>query len=270
MLPLKDHNPTILTPYVTYALEVINTAVMLYQLTLPPVAQQVFAIQHGFIPARIAQLNNPQAKLVVPVMQEAEVNGQRVAQKVGQVQFAGSPGAIIVSALTCMFLHGGLMHLAGNMWFLFIFGNNIEDRLGHWLYLGFYLVGGLLATACHWAYDPNSAVPVVGASGAVSTILGAYAVTFPKATVSTLIFFGIITVIEVPAILWLLIWLGGQFISAFQAQDLGVAVWAHIGGFAAGAILMPILSFGAPPPGVSWADEIKRHFDFTSAPDDRR
>jgi len=271
MLPLKDHNPTILTPFVTYALVVINSLIMLYVATLSPIEQQTFAIRHGFIPARIAQLDTPQAKLEVDLVQMAELpNQQQVQQKVGQVVLNADPGAIILSVFTCMFLHGGWMHLIGNMWFLFIFGNNIEDRLGHWLYLGFYLVGGLLATACHWAYDPQSSVPVIGASGAVSTILGAYAVTFPKATVSTLIFFGFITIIEVPAILWLLIWLGGQLTDAFFARDLGVAVWAHIGGFAAGALLMPILSFGAPPPGVSWSDEIKRHFDFTTPPDERR
>lgn len=271
MLPLKDHNPTILTPFVTYALVVINALVMLYLASLGPLEQQTFAIRHGFIPARIAQLDTPQAKLEVDLVQMAELpNRQQVQQKVGQVVLNAEPGSIILSVFTCMFLHGGWMHLIGNMWFLFIFGNNIEDRLGHWLYLGFYLVGGLLATACHWAYDPQSAVPVVGASGAVSTILGAYAVTFPKATVSTLIFFGIFTIIEVPAIVWLLIWLGGQLTDAFFARDLGVAGWAHIGGFAAGALLMPILSFGAPPPGVSWSDEIKRHFDFTTPPDERR
>ncbi len=269
MLPLKDHNPTILTPFVTYALVVINSLVMLYAAMLSPLEQQTFAIRHGFIPARIAQLDTPQAKLEVDLMQ-LDDNGQQAPKKVGQVVLNANPGAIILSVFTCMFLHGGWMHLIGNMWFLFIFGNNIEDRLGHWLYLGFYLVGGLLATACHWAYDPHSTMPVIGASGAVSTILGAYAVTFPKATVSTLIFFGFITIIEVPAILWLLIWLGGQLTDAFFARDLGVAVWAHIGGFAAGALLMPILSFGAPPPGVSWSDEIKRHFDFTTPPDERR
>ncbi len=105
-------------------------------------------------------------------------------------------------------------------------------------------------------------VPVVGASGAVATILGAYAVTFPGATISTLIFFGFITVIEIPALVWLGIWLVGQLLSAFFQQDLGVAVWAHIGGFAAGVILMPILSFGAPPPGSSWQEEFKKHFNF--------
>ena len=95
-------------------------------------------------------------------------------------------------------------------------------------------------------------MPVIGASGAVATILGAYAVTWPKATVSTLVFFGFVTIVEIPALLWLGIWFGGQLVDAVINRDLGVAVWAHIGGFVAGAMLMPILSFGAPPPGSSW------------------
>jgi membrane associated rhomboid family serine protease len=263
MLPLKDHNPTFHTSFVTYALVAINVLVMLGVSMLSPTAQQQFVIEHGFVPARIAQLSNPNLQVQVPIEAQVVVeNGRLVERPVKHVTLAAAPLAIFASLFSTMFIHGGWMHLAGNMWFLFIFGNNIEDRLGHVLYLLFYLIGGLLATACHWAYDPQSMIPVVGASGAVSTILGAYAVTYPKATISTLIFFGFITIVEVPALLWLGIWLGGQLVSAVLQQDVGVAVWAHIGGFAAGAILMPILSFGAPPPGSSWHEEIRKHFSF--------
>jgi membrane associated rhomboid family serine protease len=263
MLPLKDHNPTFHTSFVTYALVAINVLVMLGVSMLSPVDQQQFVIEHGFIPARIAQLSNPNLQVQVPIEAEVVVqNGRLVQRPVKHVALAAAPASIFASLMSTMFIHGGWMHLAGNMWFLFIFGNNIEDRLGHVLYLLFYLVGGLLATACHWAYDPASVIPVVGASGAVSTILGAYAVTYPKATISTLVFFGFVTIVEIPALLWLGIWLAGQFASAFFQQDLGVAVWAHIGGFAAGAILMPILSFGSPPPGSSWQEEIRKHFSF--------
>jgi membrane associated rhomboid family serine protease len=260
MFPLKDHNPTYGTPYVTYLLIAINTAVMVWLSTLGPLAGPEALFRYGFIPARIAQLSNPQV-LEVPVVME--VPG-RLPQRqiVKKIQLPPSRTLIFMSLLTTMFMHGGWMHLAGNMWFLHLFGNNIEERLGHLPYLGFYFTGGLLATACHWAYDPASTIPVVGASGAVSTILGAYAVTYPAATISTVIFFGIITVVEVPALVWLGLWLGGQFLEAFMSRDLGVAVWAHIGGFAAGAILMPILSFGAPPPGSSWQEEVKKHFSF--------
>jgi membrane associated rhomboid family serine protease len=244
MLPLKDHNPTYTVPLVTYALVAINTLVMLYVSLLSPTEQQVFTIRHGFIPARVAQLNRPPVENVeVPLVELVQLpTGQIARRVVGQVALPNNGTAVAASLLTCMFLHGGWMHLVGNMWFLWIFGNNIEDRLGHVLYVGFYLAGGLIATACHWFYNPASSVPVVGASGAVSTILGAYAVTYPRATVSTIVFFGFITIVEVPAIAWLLIWLGGQLASAVSAQDLGVAVWAHIGGFVAGAVLMPVLS----------------------------
>jgi membrane associated rhomboid family serine protease len=263
MFPLKDHNPTFTTPFVTYALVAINTLVWLWMVTLSPLEQQELVIEHGFIPARVAQLNNPQMKLEVPIVEQVVgPNGQPQLKPIKTVKIEPMAGSVVASAFSCMFMHGGWMHLIGNMWFLFIFGNNIEDRLGHVTYLIFYLVGGLLATACHWAYDPASQMPVVGASGAVSTILGAYAVTYPRATVSTLIVFGFITVIEVPALLWLGIWLGGQLFDAFLQRDLGVAVWAHIGGFAAGALLMPILSFGTPPPGSSWQEELKKHFSF--------
>jgi membrane associated rhomboid family serine protease len=269
MLPLKDHNPATRTSFVTYALVAVNTLVMLWLSAMGPAAQQQFLIEHGFIPARIAQLTNPNLQIKVPLEAEVAVqDGRLVPRPVKEVTLAPAAGAILASLLSTMFIHGGWMHLAGNMWFLWIFGNNIEDRLGHVLYLLFYLVGGLLATACHWAYDPHSAIPVVGASGAVSTILGAYAVTYPKATISTLVFFGFITIVEIPALLWLGIWLGGQLLSAFFQQDLGVAVWAHIGGFAAGAFLMPILSFGSPPPGSSWREEIAKHFSF-GAPEER-
>jgi membrane associated rhomboid family serine protease len=264
MIPLYDHNPTHRTPYVTILLIAINTAVMVWLTTLSPIEQQVAAVEHGFIPARIAQLGNPR-NLEVPIHEVVAVRDglgrqQPALRVVDKINLPPSRMQIFGSVLTTMFMHGGWMHLVGNMWFLWIFGNNVEDRLGHVLYAVFYLVGGLLATASHWAYDPASLTPVIGASGAASTILGAYAVTWPKATVTTLIFFGFITTVEIPALVWLGIWFGGQLLDAFANRDLGVAVWAHIGGFVAGAILMPILSFGAPPPGSTWSEEVKKHF----------
>jgi membrane associated rhomboid family serine protease len=267
MIPLFDHNPTERRAYVTYALIAINAVVMVWLASLSPLGRQEAALKHGFIPARIAQLENKRV-LEVPIQEVVAVRDQRgdparAVRDVGKVSLSPTPTKIFGSMLTTMFMHGGWMHLIGNMWFLWIFGNNVEDRLGHLLYLVFYLVGGILATACHWAYNPGSLTPVVGASGAVAAVLGAYAVTWPRATVTTLIFFGFITMIEIPALVWLGLWLGGQLLDAVLNRDLGVAVWAHIGGFVAGACLMPILSFGAPPPDGSWAEEIKKHFSFT-------
>jgi membrane associated rhomboid family serine protease len=263
MIPLYDHNPIQRTPLVTLLLIAINTAVMVWLAGLSPADQQMAAIRHGFIPARIAQLSNGQ-NLDVPVKEVVVVRddlgrAHPELRVVDNVNLSPSRAQILGSVLTTMFMHGGWMHLIGNMWFLWIFGNNVEDRLGHFLYLGFYLVGGFLATASHWAYDPASITPVVGASGAVSTILGAYAVTWPKATVTTLIFFGIITMIEIPALAWLGIWFGGQLLDAFVSRDLGVAVWAHIGGFVAGALLMPILTYGSPPASQKPAED-DQHF----------
>ena len=177
-----------------------------------------------------------------------------------------SRGACWHRSLTCMFLHGGWMHLAGNMWFLWIFGNNIEDRLGH-VALSRFLPGrrtaghGLplgLRSASAGAGDRRQRRGV-DHSGRLCRHL-------PKATVSTLVFFGFITIIEVPAHP-----VAGDLArrtigsTPSLQRDLGVAVWAHIGGFAAGALLMPILSFGSPPPGSSWHEEVKKHFDFHPA-----
>ena len=271
MIPLHDHNPTFGTPFVTFALIAVNALVMLWLATLSPEQQNVAAVEHGFIPARIAQLTNP-VPLEVPIKEAVVVHDQFGRQAtqvrtVGKISLPAARGAIFFSILTTMFMHGGWMHLIGNMWFLWIFGNNVEDRLGHALYLGFYLVGGFLATASHWAYNPASTVPVIGASGAVATILGAYAVTWPRARVTTLVFLGFfITTVEIPAILWLGIWLGGQLLEAGMSRDLGVAVWAHIGGFAAGALLMPILTYGSHPPSGTANDD----YDNRDAPRDFR
>jgi membrane associated rhomboid family serine protease len=274
LLPLKDDNPSARTPYVTYGLIAINLAVMLWMSQYSSIEEHVAFAEYGFIPARIAQLGDPNLVVNVPLDTEPPGRERQRFLPVGRpvqvqvVRLEPVRGQIMATIITTMFLHAGWLHVLGNMWFLWIFGNNVEDRLGPFLFLPFYLVGGLLATACHWAYDPHSTIPVIGASGAVATVLGAYAVTFPKASVRTLVFLGVITIINVPALLWLGLWFGGQLFNAFFLdKDLTVAVWAHIGGFVAGAFLMPILSFGSPPPGSSWEEELKKHFSFT--PPDR-
>ncbi|MBI3836834.1 MAG: rhomboid family intramembrane serine protease [Planctomycetia bacterium] len=264
MLPLYDDNPTVRTPYVSYGLIAINLAVMLWLSQLSQLNEQVEVIKHGFVPQRIQQFSNPKLIVQVPVELEAPQGDFRFAGQrppVEAVQLDPVPVQILASLLTSMFLHGGWLHVLGNMWFLWIFGNNVEDRLGPVIYFVFYLVGGLLATASHWAYDPSSTIPVIGASGAVATILGAYAVTFPKAKVHTLLFIGIVTTFEMPALVWLGLWFGGELVQAvFIGKDLTVAVWAHIGGFLAGVLLMPILSFRGPPPGDSWHEEVSKNF----------
>lgn len=254
MFPFADNNPTHRTPVVTYALILANVLAFLWFWQLEEPQQIAVTFNYGFMPARIDQLQQPQV-LDVPVgepkLEQIGLFQVRPAQLV--VQLPPDPAAIYRSLFTCMFLHGSWMHLLGNMWFLYLFGNNIEDRLGHFLFPIFYLAGGLLATAAHYAMYSDSTVPVIGASGAVAAVLGAYAVTYPFARVHTLVFlFIIITVVDLPALVVLGFWFLGQLISFYGEVRLnmsgGVAFLAHIGGFVAGALAMPVLSALVPHP----------------------
>jgi membrane associated rhomboid family serine protease len=157
------------------------------------------------------------------------------------------------TVLSSIFMHGGWLHLIFNMWFLWIFGDNVEDRLGHGRYLVLYLAAGAVASVVHVFANPFSTIPTVGASGAIAGVLGAYFVTYPRARVTTLIpIFVFIHIAELPAWLVLGMWFALQFLSGSlalgttQASAGGVAWWAHIGGFAAGILLMPLLSVGRP------------------------
>jgi len=149
---------------------------------------------------------------------------------------AHSDGKIVLLAvLVTMFLHGSIPHLFGNMLFLWVFGNNVEERAGWWRYLLLYLVGGLVATAAHVAVDPSSTVPIVGASGAIATVMGAYVVLWPRARVKTLVVIGPILLRKVQALWLLLIWFGQQFL--LVGADSGIAWAAHVGGFTFGALV---------------------------------
>jgi membrane associated rhomboid family serine protease len=153
-----------------------------------------------------------------------------------------SGGATWYTPLTSMFMHGGWLHLIGNMWFLWVFGNNIEDSMGHFRFLIFYLLCGLLAAGTQVVVQPSSAIPMVGASGAISAVMGAYIVLYPRVKVHMLIFLGIfVTTIKVPAVYMLGYWFFLQIIGgipALASESGGVAFWAHAGGFIAGAILI--------------------------------
>lgn len=217
MFPLRDDAPRTGTPTVTYCLIAINVAVFLYQVSLffeAPRAEDLFVMSFGAVPAKISLALD------------------------GRYSFAEG----LLPIFTSMFLHGGLMHLAGNMWFLWIFGDNVEDELGSGWYLTFYLLCGVLASAAHYATDPFSTIPTVGASGAISGVMGAYMMRFPFARITTLIpLFVIFTTVELPALALLAYWFLIQFISGAAetgAEGGGVAWWAHIGGFAAGAALI--------------------------------
>lgn len=206
--PLRDDNPRSRFPALTVAIIVANAAVWLYELSMGDQFLAQFFFQAGAIPARFTGV----AVVAVPDAYPA--------------------AATLVSS---MFMHGGWMHILSNMWFLWVFGDNVEEFFGPLVFLLFYLLTGLAATATHIVFEAGSTVPVVGASGAVSGVLGAYAVLFPRARVYTYIWIIIIIrTFHLPAWIFLGLWIGMQF---FSLGDSGVAWWAHIGGFAAGALI---------------------------------
>ncbi len=210
MLPIGDefHGRT-RTPYVTYALVAINVAIFLYELFLPDRMLTEFIYQWGVIPAEIS-------------------NQQR-----------------LFTLISSMFLHGGWLHLIGNMLFLYVFGDNIEDTMGHVRFLLFYIVCGLGAGLAQVLINPASQIPLIGASGAIAGVLGAYLVLCPHGRIRTLLFLGAFGFVRlIPAWVMLGYWIVLQFISGFMALGVrteetgGVAFWAHIGGFVLGAVLV--------------------------------
>ena len=234
MIPLRDNIPSRTIPFVNYLLIAISALVFFAQLTEAQGDASLIE-QYGMIPARVME---PDRRIEV-------IDEERVRTPVGvmarQVRrpAAGAAVPAIFTLLTCIFLHGGWMHFLGNMWFLFIFGDNVEDRFGHFGYLLFYLLCGVVASIAHLMSGPGSTVPTIGASGAIAAVMGAYFLLYPRAKVMTLIpivFF--FHVIVMPAPLFLGIWFLIQFFQGAFAlsgpQAAGVAWWAHIGGFVAG------------------------------------
>jgi membrane associated rhomboid family serine protease len=215
VLPLSDHNPRRTAPVVNSLLIAANVLMFLWEMSLGYDIEPVLA-HVAFVPARFWY-----APALVPSL---------------------------FSALVSMFLHGGWLHLGGNMLYLWIFGDNIEDRLGHFRYLLFYLACGFAATLAHAIVNPSSRLPSIGASGAIAGVLGAYILLFPRVRVTTLIpIFIFIMVREVPAILVLGIWfvfqifVGVSSLGVSPEQAGGVAYFAHIGGFVAGMILVVLM-----------------------------
>jgi len=230
--------------------------------------RQILAYRRGFMPARIDQLKDPNLVIEVPVVTTKAVEQRDRFRRRFLIEVAeqetltlhADRREILTSLLTCMFLHGGWLHLIGNMWFLWLFGNNVEDRLGPLLFLVLYLFGGLLGSGCHYLNDVHSQVPVIGASGAVATVLGAYAITWPWARVRTLVFlFIFVTIIDLPALMVLGGWFLIQLLEVTKEGVAPIAFWAHIGGFLAGVVLMPFFSSAVDarrpkpkPPDDSW------------------
>ena len=225
MFPLRDANPTERTPWLTFVLIGANVAVwFVVQGAGGGEAFLQSLCSWGTIPGQLTGAVEAGEPLRL---------GPRATCEVG--------GAAWGTVLTSMFLHGGWFHLILNMWFLWVFGNNVEDAMGHGGYLLFYLLAGVLASGAHVLSAPESAVPTVGASGAISGVMGAYILLYPKVRVDTLfIFFIFIRVIPLPAWVMLGYWIGLQLLTGIGGGGLsaGVAVWAHIGGFAAGLVLV--------------------------------
>ena len=218
MIPLRDDAPRHGYPAVTLVLVLLNVAVFLYEVYLGTVssrAQLTFVVDFGAIPLRAGYALTGRYPLV---------------EGLGPI-------------FTSIFLHGGWLHLIGNMWFLWIFGDNVEDELGHFSYLLFYVACGTLASVAHMVVNPQSTIPAVGASGAIAGVMGAYMVRFPWARIVTLVpIFFFFTTIEIPAVLMLFYWFAIQFFSGTTSFGAGasggVAWWAHVGGFVAGALLI--------------------------------
>jgi membrane associated rhomboid family serine protease len=207
MFPLRDTVPSRSTPVVTILIIVANVLVFLYMLSLDPYSQNHFIRQYAVVPARLH----------------------------------------LSALITSMFLHGGWMHLIGNMWFLWIYGDNVEDVLGHGKYLLFYLLCGVIASLAQYAISPDSRVPTLGASGAIAGVMGAYLIKFPHSRILTLIPFFIFWTTELPASVILVYWFVLQFFSGLgsigysQVSQGGVAFFAHVGGFIAGMVLISVM-----------------------------
>ena len=215
-LPIRDENPSGTRPVVTVAIIAVNVLVFFYELSLGEGAGEFFTT-YGVVPASV--LGREDAGVAVGV----------------------GAGAYF-PFLTAMFLHGGWGHLLGNMWFLWLAGDNIEDRIGHVAFVFFYLVAGIAASAAHVLLSGPSTVPMIGASGAIAGVLGAYLVCFPRAKVVTLLWFFFIFVyfVRLPAMVLIGMWFVLQLVSAAMSDPgvPGVAWWAHIGGFVAGVVLI--------------------------------
>lgn len=216
MFPLYDENPTRITPYLTYGLIGMNILVFLHEVSLSNAQLEQFFQLYAVVPRELT------------------------------TNFARE----WTTLFTSQFLHGGWWHLISNMVFLWIFGNNIEERLGRLKYLIFYLACGALAALCQWFIGMNSSIPSLGASGAIAGVLGAYIIRFPHARVMTLVFLGFfVTTIRVPAMILIGLFVAQNLISGFvslqtaanmSVETGGVAYWAHIGGFVFGVILGPL------------------------------
>lgn len=216
MIPLRDSTRSRTFPFFTVILIILNLYIFLRQSIMTDLQFERYILQYGLIPALLTE----------------------------RVQEFSWPGLLYAPIVTSFFLHGSWFHVLFNMLYLWIFGDNIEDRLGHFRFLLFYVLSGILANAAHFLTDVNSLSPLIGASGAIAGVLGAYFITFPKAKVTSLIFvFIFFTIRQIPAVFFLLFWFAINLLQGLSSDSAlsGTAWWAHIGGFVAGILLMLLL-----------------------------
>ena len=241
MIPIKDYpGPRRRMPWMTWALIAVNVVVFLYEVSLGSNAQ-AFMFAYSVVPVALTH-GVPQTALLKT-----------------SIPFQ-TPNPVYLTIITSMFLHAGWLHIGGNMLFLYIFGDNVEDRMGHLPFLVFYLFCGVIASIAQVAVDPNSPIPSLGASGAIAGVLAAYLVLFPLARVRTIIFiFIFFTIVTLPAIVLIGIWFLLQFfdgiasLSTVQQGMGGVAYVAHVGGFIAGLLITLVMrSRLRPPPPISY------------------
>jgi membrane associated rhomboid family serine protease len=244
VLPIRDINPTSRFAWVTLGLILLNVATFLFwQPTLQgdPARQQAFFFCHAEIPYEVSHqtdLADAGPGAIQAIEEQLGASPAEAADVQQTLRDLCPHKSWLLSLFTSMFLHGGWLHLGGNMLYLWIFGNNVEDRLGPLRYLLFYLLGGLAASALELAFSPDSVVPTLGASGAIAAVLGSYLVMFPRARVLTLVFF--ILPVSLPAV----VVLGGWFVLQLfhgvgglgTQVNGGVAYWAHVGGFVFGML----------------------------------
>jgi membrane associated rhomboid family serine protease len=227
LLPIKDYNPTNRTAYITILIICINSALFLFQSMISDKPLEYHIATSAMVPYEVSHLKNTDVPLGM--------------DRYGRmIYFTGRDINPFLSILTSIFMHGSLWHLLGNMLFLWIFGNNIEDYLGKMRFIFFYFACGLGASLIHVLFNLNSTVPVIGASGAVSGVMGAYLVLYPKEKVRTLVFlFFIITFVDVPAFVFLIVWFVFQFL--YAGGHSGIAWLAHVGGFLLGVFLIKMM-----------------------------
>lgn len=227
MLPLWDDIPSDRTPFVNYAIIVLCVIAFFFQMQSEQDGERIVR-EYGMIPIRVTHPSETRVAL------ESQDRWGRTQREIVDLS---SPVPPLLTLVTCMFLHGGLMHIVGNLWFLYIFGDNIEDRFGHLGYALMYLISGISAGLMHIAIDQNSIIPTIGASGAIAGVMGAYLLLYPHAQVMTLIPLGAFSrMTPIPAVVFLGLWFLFQIVSGFQTDPSGggVAWWAHVGGFLAG------------------------------------